>query len=109
MGRPRASKVTVSWQRKRAEEERPKPVVQKKRKFQASKHPMVRMLKEVEADGPLDPDLRVAMHAGFQSAHCTAEKFTGREIAKVRLASGEIKRTYACDVCGFVGSKVSQA
>lgn len=106
--RPRASKVVVSWQRKQE-----KPTVVKattpKKKIRRSKHPLVKMLNEIEEDGPLDPDLRVAIIAGFQAAHCTPEKFhADREIARIRLSTGEIKKTYACDVCGFVGSKLSQ-
>lgn len=111
---PRASKTVVSWQKKRTltdaqEKNRRKSQTVVMRKYEPSQHPLVQLLKKVEGNGPIDSNTRNAVVAGFQAAHCSPDKFqANREIARVRLPSGEIKRTYACDVCGFVGSKVSQ-
>jgi len=97
-GRPRASKITTSWQPKQKKKPRKK---QPRRKVQRSKHPMVKLIKMIEQEG-LEKDAAIA---GFQSEH----EHSSREIAKVKLPNGNVKRTYTCDGCGYVVSRESKS
>jgi hypothetical protein len=106
--KPRASKTKVSWIKKQPKDQRAKTRrrawIPKMKEYTPSDHPMVQMLKEHEGNG----DNEQALIAGFQNTHCTPEKFQAdREIARLRLSDGRIKKMYACDVCGFVGHKVT--
>jgi hypothetical protein len=69
------------------------------KKHKPSKHPLVKFMKKIEDE---DEDTRTAMIAGFQAEHCRTDFKSGREIAKVRLPNGKVRRAYACDVCGQV-------
>lgn len=109
--KPRASKVKTSWVRKQnpaqVKKQRRKAWTPKMREYHPSEHPVVELEKELEANG-INGDLKIAAIAGFRAGHCTPEKFnTSKEIARLRLPDGTVKKTYACDVCGYVGSKVS--
>jgi hypothetical protein len=113
--KPRASKVRTSWMKKQSAEKvkktRRRAWTPKMKEYTPSEHPLVNFLKEVEEGNgqSLDHDTRTALIAGFQAGHCTPEKFNmSKEIARLRLPDGSVKKTYACDVCGFVGSKVTQ-
>lgn len=107
--KPRASKTTVKWQKKQQQEPVLDAVSVPIKKFQPSKHPVVQMMKQIEEQTPdVSADVKYAAIAGFRAAHCSPEKFNmTKEIARVRLPDGKMKKTYACDVCGFVGSKVT--
>jgi hypothetical protein len=105
-GRPKASKTTTSWQPKQKKKPRKK---QPRPKIERSKHPMVKLVKKIEKYGPVDVDVKEAAIAGFQSEHCAEGTVPGREIAKVKLANGNVKRVYVCDVCGHTASRETQA
>jgi hypothetical protein len=102
--KPRASKTKVSWVKRQPDKvKRPgKGFRLQMKKYEPSKHPMVQLLREADPDENVD-----ALLAGFRAGHCTDEKFSGREIAKLRLPDGRVKKMYACDVCGHVGSRIT--
>jgi hypothetical protein len=102
--KPRATKTKVSWVKRKPEKVAAphKGYKLQMKKYEPSKHPMVELLREADPDENVD-----ALLAGFRAGHCTDAKFSGREIARLRLSDGRVKKMYACDVCGHVGSRIT--